>query len=540
MNEAVDILLIDDEPRNLLVLDAALDSPSYRLLHATNADEAMKQLLDHDVAVIVLDVLMPETDGYTLAKIIRGSKRFRRVPIVFLTAQTPDNRSILEAYEAGAVDYLSKPFHTHVLRQKIAIFVELFVNRREIDALNRDLEHRVHQRTEQLARSEAQLREVDAQRTAFLATLAHELRNPLAPLRTGLDLLRSPHGPDDGKAAIEAMTRQLGYLVRLVDDLLDASRATTGLLRLQSHPRSLSAIVEGAAAIARPHLDRRRPTLVVDGDIGGLWDVDETRIVQIISNLLHNASKFSADAGTIRVELLTDSTGATINVRDHGTGIPADEIDKVFELFTTIARSSEGPTGGLGIGLTLSRRLAELHRGTLTASSEGKGKGATFALWLPAELSSDSHGRTHESSTREEATHAVKTPISQPPQPLTIVIIEDNQDAAELLARWLIAAGHEVHVAHEGAEGIDLVQRTAPDLVLCDIGLPGMNGSDVCRRVKGQIAQAPVMIALTGWGTPRDRASTLKAGFDHHLVKPVDPAELRVLLSGIARRDAAG
>ncbi len=530
MNEPVDILLVDDDPRNLVALDAALAMPSHRLLHATNADEALRYLLDHDIAVIVLDVVMPGTDGYALAKIIRNAKRFRQTPILFMTAHLRDELAVLEGYSAGAVDYLSKPVDSRILRQKIAIFVELFRNRRAIDALNRDLELRVRERTAELAKSEERLRQVDKERAGFIALLAHEVRNPLAPIRTGLDLLRDVERPAADAEIIETMARQIGYIVRLVDDLLDASRATRGQLELKATSVALSKVVANALATLRPVVERRRQSLVVEGTVTGQWFVDETRVVQILTNLIDNASKFSPVGGEIRVVLGTDASGAGISVTDRGPGIPATEVDRVFDMFTTIDRSSDSASGGLGIGLALSRRLAEMHGGSLTAESGGTDVGATFTFRLPLAASRPATASTEEpkptSGVRGIVPHA---------KSLNVVVIEDNDDAANMLAKWLAASGYEVHVAHLGEEGLELVRRFEPDVVLCDLGLPGMDGNEVCRIVKNELVPPPTMIALTGWGSEHDRTVTRGAGFHHHLMKPVQPKQAPDALCVLSR-----
>jgi signal transduction histidine kinase len=533
MADAVDILLVDDEPRNLLALDAILVSPSYRLLHATNADEALRQLVEHDVAVIVLDVMMPGTDGFALAKIMRGTKRFRQTPILFVTARLMDEQEALEGYSAGAVDYLTKPINPRVLQQKIGIFVELFRARRELADLTRNLEERVAARTAELARSEARLREIDAQRTAFLATLAHELRNPLAPLRTGLDLLKTDDASARRPALVEAMTRQLGYLVRLVDDLLDASRATRGLLQLRKAPADLADVLENALTMARPNIERRGQTLIVEGSASVRSALDETRVCQIISNLLDNASKFSPPGGEIRVALQVERGRVVIRVRDHGAGIPPGELDKVFDLFTTIDRSGGSAGGGLGIGLALSRQLARMHGGTLEVESPGEGSGATFTLSLPIEAV-DAQDPARRAAKASSGIRPVAAPRS-----LKVVIVEDNEDAADILAMWLLSSGHDVDVRYTGEEGVELVLRARPDAVICDLGLPDIDGAEVCRRVRLALSAPPVMVALTGWGSEADRLRTREAGFDHHLVKPVQPEALRSLLESLGPREVA-
>jgi CheY-like chemotaxis protein/anti-sigma regulatory factor (Ser/Thr protein kinase) len=256
-------------------------------------------------------------------------------------------------------------------------------------------------------------------------------------------------------------------------------------------------------------------------------EVDPTRIAQIIGNLLHNASKFSPLGAEIRVELAAEHGGATIRVIDRGFGIPPAEIERAFDMFSQVrgARTSGG-SGGLGIGLALARRIAELHGGTLVGASEGEGRGSTFTLTL----------RAGAAATAETAADTSRTARPASNGKLAIVVIEDNDDAADTLAEWLETMGHSVRVARNGPEGVDLVREYQPRLVLCDIGLPGMDGVEVCRHVKAlPIASQPVMVALTGWGMDADRKRTREVGFDHHLVKPVAPDKLFAILNAMPR-----
>src|ERR1700733_6811855 len=261
--DSIDVLLVDDEPRNLDALEAVLEGDGYRLHRAEDADRALRVLLDRDVAAIILDIKMPNVNGIELARIIKGTKRFRQIPILFLTAHMVDDSDVITGYSAGAVDYLTKPFNPTILRHKIAVFADLFRSRRALAELNDQLEERVKERTAELERSEAALRQAARQKDEFLAVLAHELRNPLAPLRTGLDLLiqLSP-SPASSTAVVgrtlAAMNRQLDHIVRLIDDLLDVSRISRGMLELKKERTDLSAVVHGAVETLRATFDRRK------------------------------------------------------------------------------------------------------------------------------------------------------------------------------------------------------------------------------------------------------------------------------------------
>ncbi|MDF3070320.1 MAG: putative histidine kinase, atypical hybrid [Polyangiaceae bacterium] len=375
MSDPIDILLVDDEARNLDALEAILDNPDYRLLRAGSGDEALRLLLENDVAAIVLDIRMPGVTGFELAQIIKGTKRFREIPILFLTAHLMDDQDIVAGYGAGAVDYLTKPFNPVVLRHKLAVFADLFRKTRALAELNATLEGRVQQRTAELERSEAALRAAARQKDEFLATLAHELRNPLAPLRMGLDLLLRKSPSADSKRTLSVMTRQLEHMVRLIDDLLDVARISGGQLSLKKQRINIAVAVQSALETCRPFLEERGQTVSTQLDESLFSFADPTRLTQIVGNVLHNASKFSPKNAEIAVTLERTPEGARVRVIDAGIGIPAEQLPRVFEMFTRVERTGASANGGLGIGLALSRRLAEMHDGTLSVESAGLGLG---------------------------------------------------------------------------------------------------------------------------------------------------------------------
>jgi signal transduction histidine kinase len=356
MPALINILLVDDEPRNLDALESSLAEPEYRFLRAESAEKALRLLLDNDVAAIVLDVKMPIIDGFELAKLIKGTKKFREIPIVFLTAHLVDENDVVTGYGAGAVDYLTKPVNPRILRHKVAVFADLFRKTRALAELNETLEARVLERTAELERSEAALRSANKQKDIFLTTLAHELRNPLAPLRVGLDtLLRGAEQTAERARTLAAMNRQLNHIIRIVDDLLDVSRISRGTLDIRKETVDLGRIVERALETVAPFFERRGQSVAVDAPEPVPALVDSTRITQIIGNLLHNASKHSPAGATVQVELRRADDSVIIRVVDQGEGIPSDQIGRLFDMFTQIERSAKSPNDGLGVGLAQDR-----------------------------------------------------------------------------------------------------------------------------------------------------------------------------------------
>jgi len=525
MSQAIDILLVDDEPRNLDALEVILSDPAYRLIRAGGGDEALRLLLKHDVAAIVLDIRMPGLSGFEVAQLIKGTRRFREIPIVFLTAHMMEDQDVMAGYGAGAVDYLTKPVKPEILRHKIGVFADLFRKTRALAELNETLEARVRERTAELERSESALRAAARQKDEFLAILAHELRNPLAPLRMGVDLLLRAEPPlAPFERTLSVMNRQLAHMVRLIDDLLDVARINGGILELEKENIDLVKAIQAAIDTTKPFFEQRRQSIVFEVDSTWFSFADSARVTQIVSNLLHNASKFTPEGGQVKLEIRYEGGMAVIDVIDAGTGIAPEHLPRVFDMFVKSDHTKGSANGGLGLGLPLSRRLAEMHDGTLTAASAGLGRGSVFTLALPAEPA--------KTPARLESVRP--TPLVAQNAGLSVVVIEDNEDSAELLAVWLRGRGYLVSVAHAGPDGLQLIRSLRPQAVLCDIGLPGMDGVEVCRQVRTLRPDLdPVMIALTGWGMEADRRRTQETGFDHHLVKPVEPAKLFALLDSL-------
>ncbi len=363
--------------------------------------------------------------------------------------------------------------------------------------------------------AELAMRDADRRKDEFLAVLAHELRNPLAPIRQATEIARSPAATADQiRWSHDVIARQVGHMARLLDDLLDVSRITRGTLEVRKSRADLGAIVADAVEMARPLIEARGHELEVDVAEEHLpVDADPLRIAQVIANLLTNAAKFTHAGGHIRLSASREGRKAAVSITDDGIGLTQDALADIFQMFVQIAAPFDRGESGLGVGLALSKGLIELHGGEIEAQSAGLGTGSTFVLRLPL-----AEGRA------ESVTAAPRT--AEPPRDagLRILVADDNRDAATTLAMLLELGGHQVDVVHDGGEALAALDRSAFDIALLDIGMPNVNGYDVARRVRAD-GHSITLVALTGWGKSSDRDEALQAGFDHHWVKPIEPAK---------------
>jgi CheY-like chemotaxis protein len=368
------------------------------------------------------------------------------------------------------------------------------------------------------------LAEADRRKDEFLATLAHELRNPLAPLSNTLEILKRSTTQDaSARRGLDTMERQLEQLVRLVDDLLDVSRITHNRIELRKRAVELAPVIRQAVLAAQPLADVSRHTIDVSLPAEPIHlHADPVRLTQVFGNLLNNSCKYTPPGGSIRVTVQRDGNDAIVTVTDTGIGIPAGKLDSIFDMFAQVDRSLEQSQGGLGIGLTLVKRLIEMHGGTVEARSAGEGHGSAFTVRLPALQETADIATPPASETRAKGTA------------YRILVVDDNKDSAESLAMLLELTGNEVFTAHDGQDAFAAAEEHRPDVILLDIGLPVLNGHEVCRRIRQQPwGQTMVLIALTGWGQDEDRRRSQEAGFDGHLVKPVDHTRLLNLLASL-------
>jgi PAS domain S-box-containing protein len=377
-----------------------------------------------------------------------------------------------------------------------------------------------------------QLRDSDRRKDEFLAVLAHELRNPLAPIRNSLQLLRMGNGNGEIiEQARSVMERQLEHMVHLIDDLLDVSRITRGKIQLRKERVELAAAVQSALEAARPLIEASNHELTVRLPPEPTYlDADPTRLAQVFSNLLTNAAKYTERAGRIWLTVERQSGDAVVSVRDTGIGIAAEYLPRVFQMFSQVAPALERSQGGLGIGLSLVKGLVEMHGGTVEAHSDGPGKGSQFVVRLPVvDL------LTHRSIDPERDAAA-----SARCSPSRILVVDDNRDSVDSLATVLQLQGHDIQTARDGVEAVQAAAAFRPNLVLLDIGLPKMNGYEAAQRIRQHDwGKTMVLIAMTGWGQDEDKRRALQAGFDHHMTKPVDPVALEKLMAVLTLQNGA-
>ena len=536
-SEKVNILLVDDQPGKLLTYEAILSELGENLIVATSGRVALELLLKHDVTVVLMDVSMPELDGFELAEIIHSHPRFQKVAIIFVSAVHLSDMDRLKGYQSGAVDYVPVPVVPELLRAKVRVFTDLYRHKRALERLTAELEERVAQRTAELEQSirgqqrlTDQLLHNDRRKDEFLALLGHELRNPLAPVRNAVTILRMKDTQVDPQVTkcVDIIERQTTQLTRLVDDLLDVSRVTQGKIILRTAPQDMEEIVQAAIEMSRPLIDSRRHTIHVRVDARPAQVLgDATRLTQVISNLLNNAAKYQNEGGRIEVTITARAGSVATRVRDYGIGVPPELLEEIFHLFAQADRTSDRAIGGLGIGLSLVRSLVELHGGQVSASSDGVGHGSEFVVVLPALLG-------YEASDEADAPAFESPPVVVDGQ--RVLIVDDNRDAAESLATLLRLGGHDVTVVYDGLDALEVAGEIHPSIVFLDIGLPTLDGYEVCRRMRATHRDGVQIVAMTGYGMERDKELAREAGFDAHTVKPVDIAMIRQIIADAATR----
>ncbi len=547
----VKLLLVDDQPEQLLVLETILSDLGQDLIRASSGREALRQCLAHDFALILMDVNMPGMDGFEAASLIRSRPRSKQIPIIFVTAYDETETHVAHGYKLGAVDYIHTPVLPEVLLAKASVFVDLALRTAQVQREAELLEERVAERTRELQQLNAALaaeiaeREKVAQdrvrllaaaeegvrrRDDFLAILAHELRNPLASIVSGAELLNlCDPGDPAGDQAREVITRQAQHMTYLLRDLLDVSRITRGKIELHLELVDVGKAIKEAVQSSASDLTREgREVTVRLPETPVSIQADPTRLHQVLINLLGNAAKFTPARGRIEIAAEREEETALIAVRDTGIGIPPERLEEIFEPFVQLKPTHSRPSSGLGVGLTMVRNLVDLHGGRVSVASGGENQGCEFSVRIPL-----ARPRLAETPVKLYSGEGVAEPDSGR---LRIVVVEDNDDIRNIVVDLIRKLGHEVSVAADGPSGVELIERARPDLALVDIGLPGFDGLELARRVLSRPELKGVrLIAMTGYGQPEDRFRAQEAGFEGHLVKPVSLDDFRALVRDHAR-----
>jgi PAS domain S-box-containing protein len=449
--------------------------------------------------------------------------------------------AVITADDSGRVTYLNPA-------------AERLLGTSEEEADGKLLDQVLHQvDSDKLAQTEEAMRDLqrrtdelagaERRKDQFLAMLAHELRNPLAPIRNAVELMRQVETGDPSfQPSREMVERQVKHLARLVDDLLDVSRINQGSIRLRKEGVDLGTVIQRAVEATRPLIDTRGHELQLDLPTDPVrLEADPTRLEQVIANLLNNAAKYTMPGGLIQIRAAQEGNEAVVRVRDNGIGVPPDVLDRVFEPFVQSEGSLARSEGGLGIGLTLVRSLVEMHGGRVEAHSPGLGQGSEFVVRLPARVPAE---KPAVSATFPGMPAMPEMPPMDTPfhaRGLRVLVVEDNVDAAESLAALLRLWGHDVRVVHDGLVAIDEARRQHPEVVLLDIGLPGLDGYEVAKRLRQDAElDGALLVAMTGYGQPDDRRRSREAGIHHHFVKPVEPFVLRTLLANLGAPVATG
>ncbi len=521
------ILIIDDRPDNLLAIKAVLKSPDYQLIFANSGENALRCLLQQDdFAVILLDVQMPGMDGFETARIIRSRKRNSNIPIIFVTAIYKSEEHIVQGYNLGAIDYLFKPLHPKTLKSKVDAFVKIHLQSQHLihrSELRINLMYKkLKENKRKVFQLSEQLQDLDGREKNFISMLSHEIRNPLASIMMSIALQKQvrPGGEEDRKTR-EIIERQTAQLSRLVNDLLDISRINENKISIKKECVDLNKLVQQATVDYQGHFTKKCISLEIILSPAPIYlKVDPVRLVQVIGNLLHNAAKFTnkGDKAIVTVSRDKNKREAVLTVQDTGIGVRQEILPDLFEPFMQADNGLARSKGGLGLGLTIVKNLVEMHNGSVDVYSEGMGQGTKFTIRLP--ITKDNE---QVSMAGYLSSHFLK-----------ILLIDDIPEITEILGSLLGYLGHQVITASSGPEGIDKAKEFRPDILICDIGMPGMSGYEVARIFRNDDELKEVyLIALSAYAQPEDLEQSKAAGFRQHLAKPVDLDTLKGTLAQI-------
>ncbi|HEX6837711.1 MAG TPA: response regulator [Polyangia bacterium] len=531
------ILVVDDVDANRLALSAVLEPLGQTIVEARSGEEALKATLQHEFAVILMDVQMPVMDGFVTVQLLRQRERTRYTPVIFITA-FGDISHQARGYGLGAFDFITKPFDSDVIRARVGALTTLWQRGAMIVAQSAELRAQaVASERERAAREAAET--ANRMKDEFLAVVSHELRTPLNAILGWAELLSAGTLPPERvQHGLETIARNARMQARLVEDLLDVSRIIAGKLAIDRKPADLAAIVKRAAETVAPQANGKRVGLelvIAPGDYEVVGDA--ARLQQVVWNLLSNAVKFSAE-GT-HVELTLASSGGEIElvVVDHGSGIDPDFLPYVFDRFRQAEQTNGRQSGGLGLGLAIAQRIVQLHGGEISAASDGPGRGASFTVRLPARAR-EAVPQTIVQSEKSGPSTGQWRPIALPTprlDGLRVLFVDDEPDARELVTMVLADAGASVRTASSADEALSLIDRERFDVMVSDIGMPGEDGYSLMRKVASRKEPLPG-IALSAFTSAQDRERALSAGFTTHLAKPLDAPSLIAFVDRLARR----
>jgi signal transduction histidine kinase len=559
--QAVNILLVDDQPAKLLSYETILADLGENLIRASSGDEALGHLLKTDVAVVLVDVCMPGLDGFELAAMIRQHPRLQRTAIILVSGVLVEDAHRLRGYVSGAVDYVSVPIIPEILRAKVSVFAERFRKTEELERLNRDLEQRVAERTREIEASALRLRQnedylrhaleraeqaraeaeaANRLKDQFLGVLSHELRSPLSAILGWAHVLNGANVDSATLAkAVDTIRRNAQLQTRLISDILDVSSILAGKLRLKLEAVDLKSVIDTALDTLRPSAEAKR--VQVAAELGGgaiSLTGDPARLQQIARNVLDNAIQFAPEGGHVALRVEATKDAVKISVRDDGPGIPPEFLPYVFDRFRQADSSSTRAHRGLGLGLAIVKHLVELHGGTVEAVNRGDRSGAIFTIVLPRETKGTARVDVAEAPLSPPAAGA--WPNAAPRLHGTrVLVVDDAADARDLFVEVLRRCGAETSFAASAAEALAIVERERPDVVLADIEMPGEDGYGLLSKIRALPAErggnVPVA-ALTAYATAQDRADVLAAGFAAYVAKPVLPLDLARVVARLGKK----
>jgi signal transduction histidine kinase len=527
--ENIRILIVDDSPEDRFAFRRYLErckEPAYSVADAESGEDGLMQCRSRLPDCILLDYNLPDVNGVEFISRLHAEFGGDAPAVVILTGVGNETLAV-KCMKAGAQDYLVKGISLDRVSPAICTAVQSIDLRRKVEAQSLEVKTLSEERASLIAELEARaaaLADADRRKDEFLATLAHELRNPLAPIRTSMQILKRANLNQTTVAELRCVVeRQITHLARLIDDLMDVARITSGKVHLRYEYVALTAIISQAVEVCQPLLDASGHTLEVSVPTAPVMlHVDPVRLVQILANILGNASKYTPDPGQISLEVRVEDDTVIFVVTDPGIGIEAALLSKIFGKFTQLDPAPGGAHSGLGIGLSLAKQFAEMHGGTIQPASGGLRQGSQFVVKMPVVVV----GMDAASPISDQP--APKETVSPPHH---VLVVDDNGDGADMMQLLLEADGFSAVAAYSGADAVEMVKKRKPSVVLMDLGMPGMDGYEAVRLIRQQPGGADILaIALTGWDQDDTVRRVSEAGFDHHLVKPVEYDKLRDLL----------